>query len=597
MSQVQREYFSPATAEAATLAIILHGLGGCPQKMGSVRSATEQAYPGCAVYVPKMPYASPLCRECPGEIAAGLLDQICVLMDEGDYARVVFIGHSMSSLIARKAVVLAHGEHIGAPFEPGVARHAKAKPWAGRIDRLILLAGISRGWSTTAAQNWTTGVGWSLLSLIGDIVFNGRLTILGIRLGSPFVVQTRLQWLELTSARTASPIVTVQLLGSRDNTVSPEDTVDFAVDLGNCAFVLIDLPHTDHEQAIALDGDGPAAERRCRFIAALTRSPDALEQSGISVPASIAANGAPPMADTQVTDVVFVIHGIRDKGFWTRKVARRIMEEARSDPSRVVRSMTLSYGYLAMLPFILPWVRRDKVRWLMDHYAHCRALFPLAAFSYVGHSNGTYLAARALRDYPAARFKRIVFAGSVVRSDYDWVGAITGARGQVEGVMNYVASADWIVAIFPNGFSRFRLVDLGGAGHHGFMHLMGPKRNCPSGAHISSVTIGQSQSHQIDYVSGGHGAGIKESQWDEIARFIVHGVPPEAIDPDFVGKQSGLVAGLGRLPPLSLIAAALLVAALIYFACTGAATIAGVSGVAAVAVISLLLAYLLLTRF
>lgn len=526
--------------------------------MASVCSAVREAFPGCATYVPCMPYASRFCRRSPGAIAADLLDEIDVLMSERDYARLVFIGHSMSSLIARKVVVLAHGEHEEAPFESEVKRHAQPKPWAERIDRLILLAGISRGWSTTAAHNWLTGTLWALASLVGDIVFLGNVTILGIRLGAPFVVQTRLQWLELTRRR-QRPIVTVQLLGSRDDTVSPDDTIDFAIDLANRSFVLIDLPNTDHLQAVEMEGDKAARRRRRRLIAALLSSPEELEEMGYGVPACVATNGAPPVAESDVTDVVFVIHGIRDKGFWTQKIARRVMEEAANDrkEKRVVRSMTLSYGYLAMLPFVLPWVRRDKVRWLMDRYADCRAFYPNAKFSYVGHSNGTYLAARALRDYPAARFRRIVFAGSVVRSDYDWQSVITGARRQVDEVMNYVASADWVVAIFPNGFSRFRIVDLGGAGHHGFNQLVSVAEECPAGARITSVMIGQRPSHQIDFVSGNHGAGIRESQWDEIARFIVHGTPPSANDRDYVAKQTRWVVRAGSLPPLALLLLAL----------------------------------------
>ena len=56
----------------------------------------------------------------------------------------------------------------------------------------------------------------------------------------------------------------------------------------------------------------------------------------------------------------------------------------------------------------------------MDKYAEAKALFPNAEFSYVGHSNGTYLLARALTDYTCCSFKYVVFAGSVVRTDYNW---------------------------------------------------------------------------------------------------------------------------------------------------------------------------------
>lgn len=557
MVQVQRKYFRLAESPDGPLVVILHGMSQSPEAMASVRSAVIEALPGASTYVPRMPYASKLSRRAPELIAADLLDEIDVLMGEYGFSELVLVGHSMSSLIARKVAVLIHGEIAGTPFEPGLERHCQPKYWADRLTRLILLAGISRGWTSNAAQNWLTSAVWGAAALFGDVMFAGGFTILGIRLGAPFVVQTRLQWLALMKDDRARHIVTAQLLGSIDDMVAPDDTVDSAVDLSNKSFVLIDLPATDHRQAVDMRADdGAAAERRRRFKAALSQSPEHLRRTGIAVPALLASNGAPPRVDEKITDVVFVIHGIRDKGFWTQKVARKVMEEAErsnrklgpGQPKRKVRSMTLSYGYLAMGPFILPWVRRDKVRWLMDRYADCRALYPNAEFSYVGHSNGTYLAARALEDYPAARFRRIVFAGSVVRRDYDWRGRIAGARRQVEEVMNYVASADLVVAIFPNGFSHIRVMDLGGAGHCGFDDL--PRSH---GKRVSRVPIGPSTSYQIDYVSGGHSAGIKESQWDEIAQFVVNGEAPDDANPDFVAKQARWAIGAGSLPPLFLI--------------------------------------------
>ena len=193
--------------------------------------------------------------------------------------------------------------------------------------------------------------------------------------------------------------------------------------------------------------------------------------------------------------------------------------------------MTASYGYLAMLPFTLPWVRRRKVEWLMDRYTEAKAQYPNADLSYVGHSNGTYLAAAALQNYPAARFKRIVFAGSVVPRDYDWA-SLCGTSGaktetpRVEAVLNYVASADWVVALFPKGFEPFRRwMGLGSAGHSGFDQF---RRKTTDAL------------QEVHYVRGAHGAGVEESQWDDIAHFIVNGrlQSPHDQDKDYAKRQS-----------------------------------------------------------
>jgi pimeloyl-ACP methyl ester carboxylesterase len=226
-----------------------------------------------------------------------------------------------------------------------------------------------------------------------------------------------------------------------------------------------------------------------------------------------------------VTDVVFVIHGIRDQGYWTQKIGRTIKRQA-AERHQDFRSVTASYGYFAMAPFLLPWVRRRKVAWLMDRYTEACARYPKATFSYVGHSNGTYLVARALRDYPAAKFRRIALAGSVVRSGYDWLGLINAGpiRSRVERVLNYVATNDRVVAIFPNGLEPIRAFDLGGAGHNGF-------------------TQGNDKGpvHQVEFIKGSHGAGHQEEHWNEIAAFIVDGTIPvrNALEQDQFCRRLG----------------------------------------------------------
>lgn len=165
----------------------------------------------------------------------------------------------------------------------------------------------------------------------------------------------------------------------------------------------------------------------------------------------------------------------------------------------------------------------------MDRYVEARAHYPKAEFSYVGHSNGTYLVARALRDYPAAQFKRIVLAGSVVRSDYDWQSLTADTKRlalrRVGSVLNYVATNDKVVAIFPKGLEPMTLFDLGGAGHSGF------KQASPNGP-----------VHQVEFIKGGHSAGHEEKHWTEIARFIVDGDIPNKE----TGEQDPLCKRLGK---------------------------------------------------
>jgi pimeloyl-ACP methyl ester carboxylesterase len=252
----------------------------------------------------------------------------------------------------------------------------------------------------------------------------------------------------------------------------------------------------------------------------------------------------PPKPSEDTKNVVFVIHGIRDRGYWTKKLARKIKEHG-GDPG-TFQSITASYGYFPMLPFVLPWRRREKVQWLMDQYAETRAIYPNAEFHYVGHSNGTYLVAAALEKYRAARFKRIVFAGSVVRTNFDWSRLIR--EGRVEKVLNFVATSDWVVALFPKAFSLrlYRAFDLGSAGHDGFV------------AHEERA-IGQAQLleragvYDLVYVKGRHGAAIEEHEWDEIAEFVVNGTPPNPVQPKIYGLRDRWLVACGGLAKWTLV--------------------------------------------
>ena len=569
----QQEFFSPGFGKDAPLVILLHGFRQSADRMKHVREAAREALGDCSIYVPTLPYSNPMSRAKPEEIAASIVIAIDAIHEEHGFGKVYLVGHSMGSIVARRIAVIAHGEFDEAPFEenlalliekPEWAGKIRKRAWADKIERLVLLAGMNRGWSTNAAQDWLKLTVWKVLIGIGELFVNGSWTVLQCRQGTPFVVQTRLQWLAL-SHRLDLPILVAQLLGSIDDTVAPDDTIDFAKvpDAGLSGesrvphFVMLELPNTDHGKLIEMPNEGAGVIRRLRFQRALAANFASLGADDGLIPNQYISNGPPPVANTKVTDVVFVIHGIRDRGFWTQKVAIRVLDEAMK-ARREARSMTLSYGYLAMGPFVLPWVRREKVRWLMDRYADCRAKYPKATFHYVGHSNGTYLAARALQDYPAARFSRIVFAGSVVDPAYNWEGVIASANPRTDAVLNYVASQDYVVAIFPNGLSVLPKLDLGGAGHKGFVQLRHSAGGARTTQRIQTVPIGRSDSHEVTYVRGGHGAGIKESQWDDIAKFVVHGIAPTPDDSDFDDRQSTIAKVAGWAPPLSLATLALL---------------------------------------
>ncbi|MBR0779245.1 hypothetical protein JQ625_30885 [Bradyrhizobium diazoefficiens] len=500
---------------------------------------------GVDVYAPKLPYANRLRSVRAEKIIVDLLDAIDPIVAlHGAYERIVLVGFSLGGIFARRLFLIAAGNPPGFQLEkPFESAHPRA--WAPQVERLVTISAFNRGWQVTGRTDWYSSFILNLLGLIGHLSpHDWRPTLFDARLGSPFTVQTRLHWmayrrwhadirsskivdkdLGLPVSRTRDPIV-VQLVGRQDSFTSPLDLVDIAVDGHDPSsphprYFYIEMPDTNHERAIVLTG---ATARKEMLAEALAQPPQAL--AVIASDPSLLADDI-PQSDPSVTDVIFIMHGIRDDGFWTHHIAKVVREQAAKAP--VIRARTPSYGYFAMLPFVLPWIRRQKVEWFMDQYVAAATQFPNADFSYVGHSNGTYLAARALKDYADAHFKHVFFAGSVVRRDYDWLDLLSAAR--VKKIHNVPAAADWVVALLPKSVEGWKKIDLGGAGFDGFDQ---------AGKHpdLTQPTL---------FANGKHSAAIAESQWEHIARFIVHGtVPPELPSTAFVKSRAQWLVPLAR---------------------------------------------------
>ncbi len=378
-------------------------------------------------------------------------------------------------------------------------------------------------------------------------------TMFDMRRGSTFIVQTRLKWMayrrwfdeeaikqynkiQAVSGRELkrapdeenNPLV-VQLIGTTDDFVSPLDQVDndvdgrFEEDAEKRKFFLLEMPATDHTEAIRFSRTEDA-ERKKAFLTALigdkseptefvtkeetTKIPPLKDMA--KNPVFFEDNPMEPKHD--VENVVFIIHGIRDNGYWTHRIAKAIKEvdaERRSPAPPQLVTCTPTYGYFPMGEFLLPWIRQQKTEWFMDLYVNMKARYPNARLHYVGHSNGTYLAANALEKYPAARFANIYFAGSVVNQNFEWTKHLN--RGAIERFHNARGATDWVVALLPKSVDYFS--DLGGGGFDGFKEITAP-------GHDPRLT-------QSEYFAlGGHSGAIQEAHWGEIGNFIVNDLKP-----------------------------------------------------------------------
>ena len=549
--------FKKALVGSDELVVILHAYDHGPYNIRHVRDRVTAIRPRADVYVPRMP-TGVFSFADPNSIVAELLkdiDHIVSQKGKPGYSQITLIGHSLGALLARKLYIAAHGENADAPFETALA-NSSPRAWVQQVDRIILLAAMNRGWSISHHLSIYRAISWSLgvwiLTLL-SLVRRGTPLISTIRRGASFITQLRVQWLSMlrrASQNQQALATTIQLLGTIDDMVSPDDNIDLAT---GGQFIYLDVPVSGHANVIDMD-DSPFGLQRLAVFQRALSEPAAILKAGNLQPVDLLFT-----PDDRVKNVIFVIHGIRDEGFWTHKIARKVMTlwKAAGPPNiPTFASVTSSYGYYAMLPFLLLGRRLEKVRWLMDQYTEAMARYPQADFDFVGHSNGTYLLARALQDNPSCHFRRIVFAGSVVRTDFDWARLQTSrllsdgtmTKPQVGAVLNYVATADWVVAFFPKAFELLHLQDLGSAGHDGFSQLSG-----------------QVVGSQAQYIRGPHGAALNEANWDDIAQFVVQGIAPPTTDSRFCGSRSLFIKLLGKIAPLVWVCLIAAAAALWYF--------------------------------
>lgn len=489
------------------------------------------------------------------------------------FEKIYLIGHSAGSLIARKVYLCAYGEipnekepeNPKAPFESIIKTEKKKnkqsteealklgtqKDWVKKVDRIILLAGINMGWTASPAFRPLALFGTDVAIVI-DTLLNGltqKLFIFQTRRDSIFITNLRFQWLIMAQeieAKLKKEVLVIQLLGNQDNIVSPQDNIDYVT---GKHFYYKDIPETNHQSIIKLN----VGERGSIFKEALTYNPDSQNDK---TKRFFVINDLYDQfiidSNRDIKNVVFVIHGIRDEGFWTNRIAIKIKRQANNLGEKATwMSETSSYGYFGMLPFLFPYLRRQKVEWLMDKYIENRSLYPEANFHYIGHSNGTYLVAEALDKYCFCKFQHIVFAGSVVDSKYDWGERIR--RKQIKQFLNFVATADWVVAIFPNLFEGYRWNNLGGAGHKGFNINNSLDDRQDQKFHYETNSGKEKTIHQLKYIKGDHGAAIQEDNWELIANFVING--KEALkdreglwkikEESFQNKQCLCVATLG----------------------------------------------------
>ncbi|MEG3790690.1 hypothetical protein V1318_11230 [Lysobacter sp. CCNWLW3] len=526
------------SGQASTLVVLVHGMPG----LGRFRGALD-------LVARAMPEADRLIVDYRGgwirgytsnadalEIADAIEQGIHSEFKRGQYERVILLGYSAGAALLRKALVWAYGqEEDRAAF----GRRGK-RDWVDRSERLVLLAGMNRGWTVSPrprAMGWPTCWFIRAYHALARLLGIGRL-LLSMHSGSPFIADTRVQWIriarsdEVVQGRQPFPQV-IQLIGNRDDLVSKEDGQDLDTAAGTVFRTIAQTGHKEIGSALGDAGTPAALERRRLIELAVLGRIDELEPDRVEL-----------REDREVTRLVYVMHGIRDYGDWTDKIRGEI-ERRCGDSGEKVAVFNAKYGYFPMARFLLYADRQRNVRDFMDRYTEHLAHYPnVRAVDYVGHSNGTYILASALQRYVTMRVRRVFFAGSVVPSDYPWAQLVED--GRVERVINVVATADWVVAYFPKLFEQiaglFRIstsrswLDLGGAGFNGF-------RDSGVAAAVDD----------LKFAVGEHGTGVavaEPAKLNAIASYVVAGDHEGLLAFEGASAQNGKIGFSSNLSPL-----------------------------------------------
>ena len=238
-------------ADPRPLAVLLHAWVGAPAGLTEVEKAVRDVYPGAIVMLPT--YAGAWHSPAnPAELAATLADAIARGYDPVRHTETLLIGHSLGGLLLTKAFVYAAGATGDLPVH-WRDRAAAWRPWASSVRRIVLFAGLLRGWALPWRGRVLPPARWLRMraaALVGATALAplGVARLIGsVRRASPFVTRLSGQWAALSRAGVVLPAVT-QIHGTRDELLTPADIVG----PGGPVVRYVPVEGAGHEDVVAL---------------------------------------------------------------------------------------------------------------------------------------------------------------------------------------------------------------------------------------------------------------------------------------------------------------------------------------------------------
>jgi hypothetical protein len=393
-----------------------------------------------------------------------------------DYDKITVIGHSVSAMLVRKAVLFA-SEGFGidrSGFEGSVAQIDA--PWRQRLERVITLAGINGGWSRKT--NIWTAMGAAALNYMGVGQF-----LLDLERGEAFVESMRTEWLDLMRAPKGKPAPeVVQMLGSNDWAVPADNELDLCANVDgrpNPKFIFQTMEASGHVSVLDMVNTANQelrvqARRASQFTQAIALSWEELRANGFS--RVVRENPDANAAQSRIKSILIFYHGLRDNQDLGESPDLAVASMFGSRTDLLISRESPPYVPLFSFLFDIIGRREASVRWLADKYVRLKADYPDAKISIIAHSQGSFAAGAVSARYAALKFENVVLGGSLLPHAFEW-GAMVKS-GRVNRIVNIRARADIVSGILAAAFQfmpryipllgRLRLFQIGDSGVAGF---------------------------------------------------------------------------------------------------------------------------------
>jgi triacylglycerol esterase/lipase EstA (alpha/beta hydrolase family) len=146
MSAMLRNSEVESRGESTSLVVVVHGFIPSARFMDGLHRRIRELDENADLLAPRWRWFS---LHDPTDVAEALVECISRAVRQQElsgkaYRRIVLVGHSSGTLLLRKAFSYACGHYEDGPRRPQLRPR---ESWVDRVERIVLLAGMNRGWS------------------------------------------------------------------------------------------------------------------------------------------------------------------------------------------------------------------------------------------------------------------------------------------------------------------------------------------------------------------------------------------------------------------------------------------------------------------